>query len=146
MPLVRWRPMRDLIDIQEEINRMFQDIGGPLEGEARLPRLHPAVDVVENKDSFVVKAELPGMKKEDVKVTLQNNVLIISGEKKQEVQEKGKTYFKTERTYGTFYRTIDLPVQVKMEEIKADFKDGILTIELPKVEEAKPKEISISVK
>jgi HSP20 family protein len=146
MPLVRWRPMRDLIDIQDEINRMFEDFARPHEGESTLPRLHPAIDVMENKDSFVVKAELPGLKKEDVKVTLQNNVLIVSGEKKQESQEKGKNFYRTERSYGSFYRTIDLPVSVKMEDIKADFKDGVLTIELPKVEEAKPKEINISVK
>jgi HSP20 family protein len=146
MALVRWRPMRDLIDIQDEINRMFQDFTGGTEGEARLPKLYPAVDIVENKDSFVVKAELPGMKKEDVKLTLQNNILILSGEKKQEQEEKGKSYHRLERSYGTFYRTIELPVQVKAEDIKAEFRDGILTIDLPKVEEAKPKEISISVK
>jgi HSP20 family protein len=146
MSLVRWRPMRDLIDIQNEINRMFEDIASPMEGETTISRLFPAADVIENKDSFVVRAELPGLMKEDVKVTLQTNLLIISGEKKKEQVEKNQTLHKIERSYGTFHRSFELPVPVKANEIKADFKDGILTIVLPKIEEAKPKEISISVK
>ena len=138
--------MRDLEDIQDEINRMFEGIAGVPDSDSKLPRLYPSVDLSENKDSFVLKAELPGMKKEDVKVTLQNNILTISGEKKQEQEEKGKTFHRIERSYGSFNRTVALPVAVKTDAIKADFKDGVLTVELPKVEEAKPKEIAISVK
>lgn len=138
--------MRDLDDIQNEINRMFEGMAGVPDGDNRLSRLYPSVDLSENKDSFVLKAELPGMKKEDVKVTLQNNVLAISGEKKREQEEKGKTFHRIERSYGSFSRTVELPVAVKTDAIKAEFKDGVLTVELPKVEEAKPKEIAISVK
>ncbi len=146
MTLMRWRPMRDLEDIQDQINRMFEGMSGVSDSDNRLPRLYPSVDLSENKDSFVLKAELPGMKKEDVKVTLQNNILTISGEKKQEQEEKGKTFHRIERSYGSFSRTVELPVAVKTDAIKADFKDGVLTVELPKLEEAKPKEIAISVK
>ncbi len=138
--------MRNLDDIQDEINRMFEGMTGVPDSENRLSRTYPSVDLSENKDSFVLKAELPGMKKEDVKVTLQNNILTISGEKKQEQEEKGKTFHRIERSYGSFNRTVELPVAVKTDAIKADFKDGILTVELPKVEEAKPKEIAIIVK
>jgi HSP20 family protein len=146
MALVRWRPMRGLVDIQDEINRMFEDIAGSADGEKGLSKLSPPADVIENKDSFVVRAELPGLKKEDVKVTLQNNVLIISGEKKKELEEKNQAYHRVERSYGTFYRSFELPVPVNAGNIKADFKDGILRVELPKNEEARPKEIEISVK
>ena len=138
--------MRGLEDIQDEINRMFEGIAGVSDSDNRLSRLYPSVDLSENKESFVLKAELPGIKKEDVKVTLQNNILTISGEKNQEQEEKGKTFHRIERSYGSFNRTVELPVAVKTDAIKADFKDGILTVELPKVEEAKPKEIAISVK
>ncbi len=138
--------MRDLEDIQDQINRVFEGMAGDPDSDNRLPRLYPSVDLSENKDSFVLKAELPGMKKEDVKVTLQNNILTISGEKKQEQEEKGKTFHRIERSYGSFSRTVELPVAVKTDAIKADFKDGVLTVELPKLEEAKPKEIAISVK
>jgi HSP20 family protein len=146
MALIRWRPMRGLVDIQEEINRMFEDIAGSADGERGMSKLSPPADVIENKDSFVVRAELPGLKKEDVKVTLQNNVLILSGEKKKETEEKNEAYHRVERSYGSFYRSFELPVAVDANNIKADFKDGILKVVLPKIEEAKPKEIEISVK
>ena len=137
--------MRGMIDIQDEINCMFEGIVGSTEGEKGISRLFPPADVIENKDSFIVRAELPGLKKEDIKVTLQNNVFIINGEKKKEQEEKNHTYHKVERSYGTFHRSFELPVSVNSDGIKAEFKDGILTVELPKIEEAKPKEISISV-
>ncbi len=146
MALIRWRPMRGLVDIQDEINRMFEDIAGSADGERGMSKLSPPADVIENKDSFVVRAELPGLKKEDVKVTLQNNVLILSGEKKKETEEKNEAYHRVERSYGSFYRSFELPVAVDASNIKADFKDGILKVVLPKIEEAKPKEIEISVK
>jgi HSP20 family protein len=146
MSLIRWRPMRDMVDIQEEISRMFQNIGGPTDGETRTSNLYPPADVLENKDSFIVRAELPGLKKEDVKVTLQNNILVISGEKKREEEQKDQNVHRVERSYGTFYRKFELPVAVDSKNIQAEFKEGVLTFELPKVEEAKPKEITINVK
>ena len=146
MTLMRWRPMRDLVNMQDEINRMFEDFAGNRQGDAGITKIYPASDIVENKDSFVIAIELPGLKKEDVKVTLQNNMLSISGEKKVESENKDHTYHRVERTYGSFYRSFELPTPVDPGKIQADFKDGILKINLPKQEEAKPKEIAISVK
>jgi len=137
--------MRDLVTIQDEINRMFEDLAGRPEGDEGM-RLIPAADIMEDKDTFTVVAELPGMKKEDVKVTLQNNVLTISGEKRKETEQKEKTFHRMERSYGSFYRTFELPAMVDATKIQADFKDGVLKISLPKSEAAKPKEIAINVK
>jgi HSP20 family protein len=145
MAHVRCRSMRDIFGIQDEISRMFEDFAGR-QDDVELSRMTPAADIVENKESFVVKAELPGIKKEDIKIALQNNLLTISGEKKKEVETKDQTVHHLERSYGAFYRTFELPVMVNQSKIKAEFVDGILTVELPKAEEAKPKEISISVK
>jgi HSP20 family protein len=138
--------MRDLMTMQDEINRMLGEFASAPEGEMRTPKVYPAADIAENKDSFVITAELPGLKKEDVKVTLQNNILTISGEKKMESEQKGQTYHRVERSFGTFFRTFELPIPVDSGKIQADFKDGILSISMPKVEEAKPREIAINVK
>jgi HSP20 family protein len=148
MALVRWKPYRDLFSIQDEINRMFEDFSGgnARETEDRLMRIIPAADIVEDKDRFFVKVELPGIRKEDVRVAVHNNMLTISGEKKREFEDKGDTAHRVERSYGVFSRTFELPGVVDHSGIKADYKDGILTLEIPKSEESKPKEIAINVK
>lgn len=101
------------------------------------------VDVVENNEAYVIKAELPGISKNDVKITLHENVLTIKGEKKQEKEEKDRNFHRVERSYGSFERSFTLPSGVKDDKIEAAYKDGILTITLPKAEEAKPKEIEV---
>ncbi len=108
-----------------------------------LSKWTPSTDIIENKDNFVVHIELPGVKKEDVKITLQQNVLTISGEKKQESEAKEQDFHRVERSYGKFMRSFRLSSLVKGDAIDANYKDGILTIKLPKAEEAKPKEIEI---
>jgi HSP20 family protein len=136
-----------MITLRDEIDRMFDEFtGGFREGDEGMARLVPAADLIENKDNFVVTAELPGIRKEDIKVTVQNNMLIISGEKKKETENKGDTWHRVERSYGSFNRTFDLPALIDANKINAEFKDGILRVHLPKVEEAKPKEIAIGVK
>lgn len=105
----------------------------------------PMVDIVETKDEVVVKAEIPGMTKEDITVALQDNVLTLRGEKKQEEEEKGKTFHRVERCHGSFSRSFTLPVAVQAGRVKATYRDGILQIMLPKAEEVKSKEIPISV-
>lgn len=105
----------------------------------------PVVDVTETKDEVIVRAEVPGMTKEDISVTLQENVLTLRGEKKQEKTEKEAAFHRMERSYGSFVRSFTLPTLVQADKAKADYKDGVLTITLPKAEEVKPKEISISV-
>ncbi len=105
----------------------------------------PVVDVTENKDEVIVRAEVPGMTKEDITVTLQDNVLTLRGEKKQEKEEKDASYHRMERSYGSFVRSFNLPTVVQVDKVKAAYKDGVLTITLPKAEEVKPKEISVLV-
>jgi len=106
----------------------------------------PAVDITEHDDQFVVKVELPGVNKDDVKITLENNILTIRGEKKQEKETKKENYHRVERSYGSFQRSFTLPTTVKSDKIDAAYKDGILQIALPKAEEAKPKQIEVKVK
>ena len=150
MALIRWSPRRDLWDpftglaeIQDEMNRLFDTSlrrHGGLEGA-----FNPALDVVVEKDNVIVKADLPGLTKDDISVTLQDNYLTIKGEKKHEVEQKEANYFLSERVYGSFTRTIELPVAVDASKIDARFKDGVLHVTLPKTEEAKPKHIDVHV-
>jgi HSP20 family protein len=145
-PRSEWlSPFHSLADLQEEMNRLFETslrrVGrGELEGA-----FWPAVDLVERKDHFLVKADLPGLRKEDVTVTLQNGMLTIKGEKKLEAEEQDTSYYHRERVYGSFTRTIQLPSSVDARKIEAQFKDGVLNVRLPKTEEAKPRQIDIKV-
>ncbi len=142
MAIVRWSPMRDISAMQDEVNRMFDNFWGEFKGQDGA-MLAPAVDVTEKADNFIVSAELPGLTKDDINLTLQNNVLTMSGSKKRETESKSDRYHRLERSFGSFCRTINLPTSVDASKIDADFKNGILTLELPKVEEARPKEIAI---
>ena len=145
MTIVRWAPFRDMLNIQDEMNRLFNAYfaQSPEKGEGMV--WHPFVDISESDDAIMVTAEVPGMKKEDIKVSIQDNILTLSGEKKQEKEDKGKNYHRIERAFGVFERSFSLPVSVQSDKVKAVYKEGILTITLPKSEEAKPKEISVSV-
>jgi HSP20 family protein len=125
-----------LSNLQDELDRLFES---PLTGWA------PALDVHEDKDSFVVRTELPGLKREDIEVSLHDGALVISGERKVEKLEAGVEVHRQERYYGKFERALTLPTPVAADKIKAQYKDGVLTVTLPKVEEAKPKQIDISV-
>jgi len=147
MALIRWSPFRDLVSIQDEMNRLFNDyFSKPLsEGKEGTILWNPTVDISETKDDVVVSAEFPGMKKEDIKISLQDNVLTLMGEKKQDKEEKNKNYHRIERSYGVFQRSFVLPATVQSDKVNANYKDGVLSITLPKAEEAKPKEIEISV-
>jgi HSP20 family protein len=105
----------------------------------------PSVDVSETEGEYQIKAELPEVKKEDVKVTVEDGVLTIQGERKHEKEEKGKKYHRVERSYGSFVRSFTLPDLVDEEKVKAEFKDGVLNVQLPKSEKAKPKAIEVAV-
>jgi len=154
MSLVRWNPARelatwpsDLFGIQREMNRMFDGFFRSNQDEDyTLSSWTPAVDIAEHDDEYNVKVELPGVNKEDVKITLENNILTIRGEKKQEKETKKENYHRVERSYGSFQRSFTLPTTVKSDRIDAVYKDGILSISLPKAEEAKPKQIEVKVK
>ena len=147
MAITRWRPFRDMVSIQDEMNRLFDDFfGRPVTRPSWAEEAWcPCVDMSETKDNVIIKAEIPGMSKEDVKVSAQDNVLTLTGEKKQEKEEKDANYHRIERSYGSFSRSFTLPTSVQPDKVKATYKDGILRITLPKTEEAKPKEIPISV-
>jgi HSP20 family protein len=156
MSLIRWNPKRelttwpsDLWNIQREINRMFDNFfrdGMQDDGSFGLSYWTPAVDIAEHDNEFVVKVELPGVSKDDVKITLESNILTIRGEKKQEKETKEENYHRLERSYGSFQRSFTLPSTVRSEKIDAVYKDGVLTITLPKAEEAKPKQIEVKVR
>lgn len=105
----------------------------------------PSLDVFEEKDELVVKADLPGMNKDEIEVTVTENVVTIKGEKKKEEEVKEKDYYRRERSYGSLVRSVELPCEVKSDQIKANFKDGVLEVRMPKTEEAKKKSVSIKI-
>jgi HSP20 family protein len=135
-----------LSSLRDEIDRLFE---APLAAFTRQQQLFsgwsPALDVYDQKDNVVVRAELPGMKKEDIEVSLHDNALSISGERRHEETHKDAEMCRSERFFGRFQRSITLPTLVAADKIKAQYKDGILTVTLPKAEEAKPKHIDVSV-
>lgn len=130
--------------IDREMDRFLNDLFG--KGVVRFSEgWMPNADVTETKDEVIVRAEVPGMNKEDISITLQDGVLTLRGEKKQEKTEKEAAFHRVERSYGSFVRSFTLPTLVQADKVRADYKDGVLTINLPKAEEVKPKEITISV-
>jgi HSP20 family protein len=144
--LTTWPSFGRLADLRNEIDRLFES---PLSELTRTSQLlsgwTPALDVYEDKDSFVVKAELPGMKKEDIEVSLHDGSLSISGERKTESKREDAEVYRAERFFGRFQRTVSLPATVAADKVQAAYTDGVLTITLPKTEEAKPKKIDVSV-
>jgi HSP20 family protein len=136
-----------MMSIQDEMNKLFDDfLDRPLmRTEWSEGVWNPSVDISETKDNVIIKAEIPGLSKEDVKISMQDNMLTLTGEKKQEKEEKEANYHRVERSYGAFSRSFALPTSVKSDKIKATYKDGVLFITLPKTEEVKPKEIPISI-
>jgi len=146
MALTEWRPMADLFSIRDEMDRLFDDVftHSPFRRGLLEYRWNPRIDIAETTDEIVVKAELPGMTREDVNISITDNVLTLKGEKKQEEEIKEENYHHVERSYGSFQRSFTLPTSVKPEDAKATFKDGILSINVPKREEAKPKKIKIN--
>jgi HSP20 family protein len=144
--LSTWAPFDRLTSLRDEMNRLFDSSfpgftrdGGLLSGWS------PVLDVYQDKDNVFVKAELPGMKKEEIEISLHEGVLSIAGERKHEEQSKEGETFRSERFFGRFHRSVSLPTAVDSAKVKASYKDGILTVTLPKAEEAKPKQITVSV-
>ena len=139
--LMLWSPFAEIERIRREFDRLMEELMPREEGERVFA---PVVDVYETDQELVVKAELPGVKKENVEVTIRDNALHIRGEKKEEKEEKTESYHRVERVYGKFERVIPLPTDVKVEAAKAEFKDGVLEIRIPKAESSKEKKIEIS--
>ncbi len=141
--LNRWEPYRTA-GLESEVSRMFTDLFGRSQ-ESNLTSWAPAVDIYENEHELVVKADLPDVKPEDLDIRVENNILTIRGERKFEKKVDEKNYLRVERSYGSFTRSFSLANTVNSEAIKADYKDGVLTLTIPKREEAKPKQIKVNV-
>ncbi len=141
------RPARNLFQFHNEMGQMFNDLfASPNEPTDETEnRWNPSVDIAETDNGFEVRAELPGVKQEDVNVSVRDNVLTLRGEKRQEETDEGKDYRRVERHYGSFQRAFTLPPNVDADAITAAYRDGVLTLIVPKAEEAKPKEIPIEV-
>ncbi len=144
--ITRWTPANDVFrsPLDRFFNQAFNEFLTPAAAEeVSSRRFLPAVDIRETGDVLTLAAELPGLNREDVQITVENNVLTIAGERKFEKDTKEENYHRIERSYGTFTRSFTLPANVKTEKVEASFKDGVLTISLPKVDEAKPRKIEI---
>lgn len=146
--LMRWDPFRELEDMSERLNRVFnRQAGRSTDGKETITVADwiPTVDIAETDTEYQIKAELPEVKKEDVKVTVEDGVLTIQGERRHEIEEKDKKYHRVERSYGSFVRSFTLPDHVDDTKVKAEYKDGVLHLHLPKSEKAKPKAIDVKV-
>jgi HSP20 family protein len=148
MAIVRWNPVRDVLGLQNEMNFLFGDFFGVDKkgDETNFIRWAPRVDIVEVNGTYELTADLPGLKKDDIKIEIHDNLLTLRGEKNLEEEKKDKNYRLCERYFGEFARTFTLPENVNKDGIEAAFKDGVLTIAIPKVEKAKPKQIEVKVK
>ncbi|NLT52345.1 MAG: Hsp20/alpha crystallin family protein [Ignavibacteria bacterium] len=154
MTLVKWNPARELLSLEKEFSKMFSEMeskfgfnSGKQDTEAYENAVWcPLTDITENKDNYELNLDLPGVEKENVKISYTDGQLSISGERRQDKEEKDAQYHRVERTYGKFYRSFALPKLVVAEKINAEFKNGSLNITIPKAEEAKPKELEIKVK
>ena len=146
MTIVRWEPVRELGSLQAEMNRLFNTVfdapaNGAGNGGAR--RWVPAMDLVETEDHFVLRADLPGMSEEDLKIELEDGVLPISGERRADHEERQEGFYRVERAFGSFSRSLTLPKGVDAEAVSASFDRGVLEVRIPKPEAAKPRRIEI---
>lgn len=153
MSIVRWNPSRELLNMEREFNKLFNIFGRKfgvsdpdVKDEYENAVWMPLTDIKEEKDNYFVMLDLPGVSKDDVKVSYADGQLSISGERKQERENKESKFHRVERVYGRYYRSFTLPQKVKADKIEAEFKDGQLTVIVPKAEEAKPKELEIKIK
>lgn len=144
MQLTRWNPFVELDEIQQRLNRLFMDRTAK-GGETNFADFMPPVDIEESEAAFIVKADLPDVKKEEIKIHVQDGVLAIEGERTREKEDKGKRFHKIEREYGRFVRRFALPSEIETEKVLAEFKDGVLTVMLPKAPAAKPKMIDVKI-
>lgn len=148
MNLIKWDPFKELEDVSNRLNRLFGRSESRTESNQNMLAVadwSPSVDISETEDAYLIKGEIPGVKKEDVKVTVQDGMLTIQGERKMEKEEKNKKFHRVECSYGSFIRSFRMPDDADENKVKAEFKDGMLNISLPKSEKAKKKSINVSV-
>ncbi len=145
--LMRWEPLREMLTLQRTMDRFLDEfLGRPLAQVEATWVLTPHVDLYETDDAIVLKATVPGVKPEDLQVSITGDVLTLRGEVREDAEEEGATYYLRERRYGTFSRSIRLPAPVVADEAEATFENGVLTLVLPKAEEARPKIIEVKGK
>jgi HSP20 family protein len=147
MALIRWEPVRELGTIQNEMNRLFNSFfDTPTHSNgSTFRRWIPAMDLVETEDSFVLRADLPGLSESDVSIEVEDNVLTVSGERKAEHEDRKAGYYRVERSYGSFRRSLTLPEGVDAEAVKATFDKGVLEVTVPKPEQQSPRKVQITV-
>ncbi len=144
--ITRWEPFRGLTTLQDQMNRLFENtLFRGRSDESALTTWAPAVDIYETENALVVKADLPDVNEKDLDIQVENNILTIRGERKFERDVKEDNYLRVERAYGSFSRSFSLGNTVNTEAIKAEYRDGVLTLTIPKREEAKPKQVKVSV-
>ena len=146
MDLIRWNPAREMFTLRNGMNGLFDDFFAPVarkNDETSSWNWSPAVDIYENDDNIVIKAELPGIDKKDLAVDVKDQRLTIKGERKAENEVKEDNYYRRERTYGHFERSFTLPADVDADKVKADYTDGVLKVEIPKPAKQQPKKITV---
>jgi HSP20 family protein len=144
--LSRWDPFQDMLSLREAMNQLLEEsFVRPVNGRAGQQGYVPALDLSETQDGYLVEAAVPGLKPEDLEITVENNVLSIRGQTHKEDEDKQRNYHRVERRFGSFQRTIALPSTVKTDAIQASLESGILRLEIPKAEEVKPRKISVNV-
>ena len=146
MELIRWNPMRDMLGLQQRMDRIMKDVFLPAQNFNREDTLwdwNPKVDIYDEDGHIVLKAELPGIDKKDIEVDVKDRILTLKGERSSDNEIKKDTYLQRERSFGKFERSFTLPVNVKAEDIKAVYKDGLLKVEIPKPLDSKPKQITV---
>lgn len=149
--LIRWNPFREMEDLQRRMSSLWE--GSPFrrnnltngEESISVPEWAPLVDVIEDEKEYLIKVELPEVQRDDVKVTVENGTLTITGERKAEKEQRGRRFHRVERHWGRFERTFGIPDDAKSDDVKAEFKDGVLRVRLAKSEKARPKQIEVTV-
>lgn len=143
--IVSYDPFDALFSLREDFDRMFKDFFTGYTGPALSSRVFPAMDIKETDEDFVIHAEVPGMDKKDINLSIKKDELVIEGDKKEEEKKEGESFLRVERSYGSFRRSVRLPSEIDQSKVKAKYENGVLKIFLPKSEKAKPKEIEIKV-
>jgi HSP20 family protein len=144
MTIVRWEPLRELNSLQSEMNRLFNTAFDAPSGSSATRRWVPAMDLVEAGDQFVLRADLPGMSEEDIEIELEDGTLTVSGERKAEHEQREEGFYRVERAFGAFSRSLTLPKGIDADAVSASFDRGVLEIRIPKPEARKPRRISIA--
>jgi HSP20 family protein len=143
MALVRWDSSREVDSLQSEMNRVFDAFFGTPAGNGRLRRWVPPMDLVEADDHLVLRADLPGLERDDVEIEIKDGVLTVSGERKSEQEDKADGFYRVERAYGSFSRSVSLPDGIDPDQVHAEFKNGVLEVRIPKPEERQPHRVEI---